>query len=101
MPCHFGDLANKSRSIHYTLKGSRLISHLLQYNNPQLKQTQHAFNRNLEARGTAAFAHAAAQLPAEYGEEVASLLQRLRSKLMGFAAEGGSPWDEKLPKVNC
>lgn len=42
-----------------------------------------------KARGTAAFAHAAAQLPAEYGEEVASLLRRLRSKLMGFAAEGG------------
>lgn len=50
-----------------------------------------------KARGTAAFAHAAAQLPAEYGEEVASLLQRLRSKLMGFAAEGGS-WGRKTPQ---
>ena len=43
-----------------------------------------------QARGTAAFAHAAAQLPASHLPEVAQLLEQLRPKLQRFAAQGAA-----------
>eukprot|EP00438_Fugacium_kawagutii_P019860 Skav227955 [mRNA] locus=scaffold146:673982:680321:- [translate_table: standard] len=66
-----------------------LLSRLLHEDCPPLL-------RDLEARGTAAFAHAAAQLPAVYLPQVARLLQEIRPKIQGFAAEGFYPFEVAL-----
>ncbi|CAL1173459.1 unnamed protein product [Cladocopium goreaui] len=63
-----------------------LLSRLLRDDSPPLLG-------DLEARGTAAFAHAAAQLPTP---EVAQLLEQLRPKLQRFAAQGFRPLEVAL-----